>query len=111
MGLPEAMFLQWPEAPATEAGFKYGHQIQSRSPPCGYQRWASPLSSSWILKSAISHHVDWEQKKKGEAEDEIVRNDDHWLNGHVSEQTPGDSGGQRSLAGYSPWGCKELDTT
>ena len=23
----------------------------------------------------------------------------------------GDSGGQRSLAGYSPWGQKELDTT
>ena len=24
---------------------------------------------------------------------------------------PGKSHGQRSLAGYSPWGCKELDTT
>ena len=24
---------------------------------------------------------------------------------------PGESHGQRSLAGYSPWGCKELDTT
>ena len=24
---------------------------------------------------------------------------------------PGNSHGQRSLAGYSPWGCKELDTT
>ena len=24
---------------------------------------------------------------------------------------PGDSYGQRSLAGYSPWGCKELDMT
>ena len=24
---------------------------------------------------------------------------------------PGKSGGQRSLAGYSPWGRKELDTT
>jgi len=23
----------------------------------------------------------------------------------------GESHGQRSLAGYSPWGCKELDTT
>ena len=23
----------------------------------------------------------------------------------------GKSHGQRSLAGYSPWGCKELDTT
>ena len=24
---------------------------------------------------------------------------------------PGESRGQRGLAGYSPWGCKELDTT
>ena len=24
---------------------------------------------------------------------------------------PGKSHGQRSLVGYSPWGCKELDTT
>ena len=24
---------------------------------------------------------------------------------------PGESHGQRSLAGYSPWGCKEQDTT
>ena len=24
---------------------------------------------------------------------------------------PGESQGQRSLAGYSPWGCKESDTT
>ena len=24
---------------------------------------------------------------------------------------PGESHGQRSLAGYSPWDCRELDTT
>ena len=24
---------------------------------------------------------------------------------------PGESPGQRSLVGYSPWGCKESDTT
>ena len=24
---------------------------------------------------------------------------------------PGESHGQRNLAGYSPWGCKEPDTT
>jgi len=29
------------------------------------------------------------------------------LNGHESEQTPGDTEGQRSLACCSPWGCKE----
>ena len=33
----------------------------------------------------------------------------HWLNGHESEPTPGDSEGQGSLARCSPWGCKESD--
>ena len=35
----------------------------------------------------------------------------HRLNGHEFEQTPGDSEGQGSLTCYSPWGCKESDTT
>ena len=35
----------------------------------------------------------------------------YWLNGHESEQTPGDSGGQRSLACYRSQGRKESDTT
>ena len=34
-----------------------------------------------------------------------------WINGHESEQTPGDSEGQGSLRCCSPWGRKELDTT
>ena len=34
----------------------------------------------------------------------------HQFNGHEFEQTPGDGEGQRSLAYYSPWGHKELDT-
>ena len=43
-------------------------------------------------------------------EDEMVRQH-HQLNGHEFEQSLGDSGGQRSLAGYSPWGHKKLDMT
>ena len=35
----------------------------------------------------------------------------HRLNGHELEKTPGDSGGQRRLACYSPWGHKESDMT
>ena len=35
----------------------------------------------------------------------------HQLNGHESEQTLGDSGGQRSLASCDPWGHKESDMT
>ena len=35
----------------------------------------------------------------------------HRFNGHEFEQTLGDVEGQGSLAFYSPWGCKELDST
>ena len=49
------------------------------------------------------------QEEKRATEDETV-GWHHGLSGHESEQTPGDSEGQGSLA-CSPWGCKELDTT
>ena len=35
----------------------------------------------------------------------------HQLNGHEFGPVPGDGEGQGSLACYSPWGCKEQDTT
>ena len=35
----------------------------------------------------------------------------HQINGHESEQAPGDSEGQGSLVCCSSWGHKELDTT
>ena len=31
-------------------------------------------------------------------------------NGNQLQFLPGEAHGQRSLVGYSPWGCKELDT-
>ena len=34
----------------------------------------------------------------------------YWLNGHEFDQALGDGEGQGSLACYSPWGRKELDT-
>ena len=43
------------------------------------------------------------------AEDEMVGGH-HQLNGHESEQTPGDHGGQRNLTCCSPWAHKESDT-
>ena len=46
-------------------------------------------------------------KRRGR-QDEIV-GWHHHLNGHESEHSLGE--GQGSLACYSPWGCKELDTT
>ena len=53
---------------------------------------------------------DWGQKKKGTTENEMV-GWHHWHNGDKFEQTPGASGGQRSLVYCSPWGLKESDTT
>ena len=53
---------------------------------------------------------DWKQKGMEKAQDEVVR-EHHQLNGQEFEQTLGDSGGQRRLACYSPWGLKHLDTT
>ena len=35
----------------------------------------------------------------------------HQLNGHEFQQTLGDDKEQRSLKCYSPWDCKESDTT
>ena len=44
------------------------------------------------------------------AENEMVRQQ-YQLSGHESEQTPGGSGEQRSLARYSPWRCRESGMT
>ena len=50
------------------------------------------------------------RRRKGMTEDEMV-GWHHRLNGHESEQTPGDREGQGSLACCSPWGRRESDTT
>ena len=49
-------------------------------------------------------------EEKGAKEDEMV-GWHHELNGYEFEQTLGDSKGQGSLACFSPWDCKESDTT
>ena len=49
-------------------------------------------------------------EKKGMTEDEMV-GWHHRLERHEFEQAPGVDDGQGSLAYYSPWGHKELDTT
>ena len=48
--------------------------------------------------------------RKETTEDETV-GWHHQLNGHEFKQTPGDGEGQGSLACFSPWGHRELDTT
>ena len=53
---------------------------------------------------------DWVQVEKRAPEVEMVERH-HQLNGHKSEQIPGDSEGQGSLVCCSPWGHKESDMT
>ena len=65
-----------------------------------------------LVSPALEGYIgkDWGQEEKEAAEDDMV-GWHHWLNGHESEQTLGDSEGQGSLACYSPWGGKELHMT
>ena len=50
------------------------------------------------------------QEERGTTEDEMVEWHHH-LNGYEFEQALGVDDGQGDLACYSPWGCKESDTT
>ena len=50
------------------------------------------------------------QEEKGTAEDEMF-GWHHQPDGHEFEQALGVGDGQRSLVCYSPWGCKESNTT
>ena len=50
------------------------------------------------------------RRRWGRQEDEMV-GWHHQLDGHEFEQALGVGDGQRSLAYYSPWGRKEVDTT
>ena len=71
--------------------------------------WSHDAKSRLIGKDPDAGK-DWRQEEKGTTEDEIVRWH-HRLNGHESEQTPGDSEGQGGLAFCSLWGHKESHMT
>ena len=62
-----------------------------------------PDVMSWLTGKDPDAENDWRQEEKGMTEDKTV-GWHHWLSGHEFEQTPGDSGGHRSLACCSPWG-------
>ena len=64
----------------------------------------------YLMLKDIDAEKDWGQEEKGATEDEMV-GWHHWLNGHEFKQILGDSEGERSMTCYSPWGCKEEDTT
>ena len=69
-----------------------------------------PEGKSWLIGKDPDAGTDWRREEKGMTEDEMV-GWHHRLNRCEFEETPADSGGQRSLACYNPWGCKESDTT
>ena len=69
-----------------------------------------PDAKNWLLGKDPDAGKDWRQEEKGTTEDEMV-GWHHQLDGHEFEQAPGVGDGQGSLAGCSPWGHKELDTT
>ena len=64
----------------------------------------------WLIGKDPDAGKDWGQEEKGTTEDEMI-GWHHRLNGHGFGWTPGDSRGQRSLVGCSPWGRNELNTT
>ena len=63
----------------------------------------------WLIGKDPDAGKDWRQEEKGTTEDERV-GWHHQLDGHEFEQASRVGDGQGSLACYSPWGCKELDT-
>ena len=65
----------------------------------------SPHAKSQFIRKDPDAGKDWRKKERRAAEDEIIRWH-HWLNGHEFVQTSRDSGGQRSLACYSPRGLR-----
>ena len=67
-----------------------------------------PDAKSQITGKDPDAGKDWGQEEKRATEDKMV-GWYHWLNGHESEQTLGDSEGQRNLACYSPWDHKESE--
>ena len=69
-----------------------------------------PDGKSWLIGKDPDAGKYWRLEEQGATEDETV-GWHHQLNEHEFEQAPGDGEGQGSLACYSPWGCKELDTT
>ena len=76
--------------------------------------WSSNTLATWCEHQLIGKDrdagKDWRQKERRAVKSEMVRQH-HQLNGHESEQTPGDREGQRSPLCCSPWGRKESDTT
>ena len=64
-----------------------------------------PDAKSWLIWKDPDTEKAWRWEEKGMTKDEMI-GWHHWLSGHKSEQTQGDSEGQGSLAYCSSWGCR-----
>ena len=64
-----------------------------------------PDIKSWLTGKDPDAGKDWRQEEKGMTENETA-GWHHRLNGHESEQTPGDGEGEGSMVCCSPWGRK-----
>ena len=62
-----------------------------------------PEAKSQLIRKDSATGKDWRQEEKRIKRDEMFGRH-HWLHSHESEQTPGDSEGQRRLGCCSPWG-------
>ena len=83
----QKLALFWGLAPLATQGLHgplYTEAQTVKSPPAKQETWVNP----WVGK--IPWRREWQP---------------------TPEFLPGEFHGQRSLAGYSPWGHKELDTT
>ena len=65
-------------------------------------------AKNWLIVKDLDDEKDWKREEKGTTEGEMI-GWHHRLNGHESEQAPGDSEGRGSLACCRPWGHKELN--
>ena len=66
------------------------------------QYFGPPDVKGQLIGKDPDAETDWRQKEKGTVEDEMVRQH-HWLTGHESDQTLGDSEGHGSLVHCCPW--------
>ena len=69
-----------------------------------------PIAKNCLIGKDPDAGKDWRRGEKGTTEDEMA-GWHQWLDGHEFEQSLGVGDGQGSLACFSPWCLKELDTT
>ena len=65
---------------------------------------------NWLIGKDTDAGKDCRQEEKGTTEEEKV-GWHHWLDGHESEQTPGDREGQGTRVSCSSWDHEESDRT